>query len=72
VADLNQARDFKSGIDALAHLLGNRITGVDLFHVFPDQKNNFAVPLKAFDKPQDRLENDKRNSTADTGVMSLE
>ena len=50
VADLDQARDFKTGVNALDHLLGNKITGVDLLHVFPDQKHNFAVPLKAFDK----------------------
>jgi len=32
----------------------HKITGVDLFHVFPDQSYNFAVPLKAFDKPPNR------------------
>jgi hypothetical protein len=59
VADLNQARDFKSGITALAHLAATGITGVDLFHVFPDRIYNFAVPVRAFNGPPDRFKADK-------------
>ena len=54
VTDLKKAKDFQSGVAAIAEIRRNKLSGVDLLHVFPDQKYNFAVPLDAFDKPPDR------------------
>ena len=53
-ANPDDARDFKEGGAAIAHAAEYGLTGIELYYVFPEKADNFALPLQSFDHTRTR------------------
>jgi hypothetical protein len=53
VSEVENGRDFQTGIAAVAHARALRSADVDLFHVFPNAQYNFGIPFEAYDASPD-------------------
>jgi hypothetical protein len=53
-ADVNQARDFKEGGDAISHAAEYGLTDIELYYAFPEKTDNFVLPLQSFDHTRPR------------------
>lgn len=51
VADMDKARDFGRGKEAISHAKNLGLNGIDLFYVFPNPMYNFGTPLDAYEVP---------------------
>jgi len=54
IADIENARDFKHGIDALFFAEEEHLSNVEIIHVFPDSRYNFNIGPLYFSKGRER------------------
>ncbi len=45
VTEVDKARDFRQGKEAISHAMSHGLSEVDLLYVFADPDYNFALPL---------------------------
>ncbi len=51
VNNFEQALDFSSSTQAIAHIAAQRLVGVELFFAFPRSEFNFTCPVDPADAP---------------------